>query len=173
MLLPALGPARLLYQWLRESPLPRFACGAFLLRAKCLSCIVQQRLAAVGVHACGGQLAGSGESQHNFIPARLCVLAQLLHTLRHVLTVHGWWHLPRFAYGSSRGGAMTLILALRFPMQVRPLYLPCNFPAPVSCTPALPCPGSCTPALPASVPSDEAVFMTVSQCRGKHFSAGD
>ena len=112
------------------APAPR-ACGAFLLRAKCLSCIVQQRLAAVGVHACGGQLAGSGESQHNFIPARLCVLAQLLHTLRHVLTVHGWWHLPRFAYGSSRGGAMTLILALRFPLQARPLYLPCNFPAPV------------------------------------------
>ena len=44
---------------------------------------------------------------------------QLLRTLRHVLTVHSWWHLPRFAYGSSRGGAMTLILALRFPLQVR------------------------------------------------------
>lgn len=45
--------------------------------------------------------------------------AQLVRTLRQVLTARDWWHLPRFAFGSSRGGAMTLILALRFPFQVR------------------------------------------------------
>lgn len=46
----------------------------------------------------------------------MCV--QLVRTLRHVLSAHDWWHLPRFAFGSSRGGAMTLILAMRFPFQV-------------------------------------------------------
>ena len=55
-----------------------------------------------------------------------CVPVQLLRTLRHVLTMHSWWHLPRFAYGSSRGGAMTLILALRFPLQVQ-IALPRTF----------------------------------------------
>ncbi len=44
--------------------------------------------------------------------------AQLVRTLRAVLSARDWWHLPRFAFGSSRGGAMTLILALRFPFQV-------------------------------------------------------
>ena len=46
----------------------------------------------------------------------MCV--QLVRTLRQVLSSHDWWHLPRFAFGSSRGGAMTLILAMRFPFQV-------------------------------------------------------
>ena len=48
----------------------------------------------------------------------VCMCAQLVRTLRHVLSARDWWHLPRFAFGSSRGGAMTLILALRFPFQV-------------------------------------------------------
>lgn len=47
-----------------------------------------------------------------------CGHVQLVRTLRHVLSAHDWWHLPRFAFGSSRGGAMTLILAMRFPFQV-------------------------------------------------------
>jgi hypothetical protein len=67
---------------------------------------------------CAGSLPGS------LLHVRLLLHAQLLRTLRHVLTVRGWWHLPRFAYGSSRGGAMTLILALRFPLQARPSLAP-------------------------------------------------
>ena len=39
--------------------------------------------------------------------------------MREILTQRDWWHLPRFVYGSSRGGAMALIMAQRFPFQVR------------------------------------------------------
>ena len=42
---------------------------------------------------------------------------QLVNTMREVLTKRDWWHLPRFVYGSSRGGAMALIMAQRFPFQ--------------------------------------------------------
>ena len=44
---------------------------------------------------------------------------QLVSTMREILTRRDWWHLPRFVYGSSRGGAMALIAAQRFPFQVR------------------------------------------------------
>ena len=44
---------------------------------------------------------------------------QLVNTMREILTRRDWWHLPRFVYGSSRGGAMALIMAQRFPFQVR------------------------------------------------------
>ena len=47
----------------------------------------------------------------------LCM--QLVNTMREILTRRDWWHLPRFVYGSSRGGAMALIMAQRFPFQVR------------------------------------------------------
>lgn len=47
------------------------------------------------------------------------VHAQLVNTMREILTVRDWWQLPRFVYGSSRGGAMALIMAQRFPFQVR------------------------------------------------------
>ena len=47
------------------------------------------------------------------------VLVQLVNTMREILTVRNWWQLPRFVYGSSRGGAMALIMAQRFPFQVR------------------------------------------------------
>ena len=47
---------------------------------------------------------------------------QLVNTMREVLTARDWWHLPRFVYGSSRGGAMALIMAQRFPFQARFLH---------------------------------------------------
>jgi enterochelin esterase-like enzyme len=46
------------------------------------------------------------------------VHVQLVNTMREILTVRDWWQLPRFVYGSSRGGAMALIVAQRFPFQV-------------------------------------------------------
>ncbi|CAL5222477.1 g4849 [Coccomyxa viridis] len=42
---------------------------------------------------------------------------ELVNAMREVLTKQDWWHLPRFVYGSSRGGAMALIMAQRFPFQ--------------------------------------------------------
>lgn len=51
------------------------------------------------------------------------VHAQLVNTMREILTVRSWWQLPRFVYGSSRGGAMALIMAQRFPFQVRCIQL--------------------------------------------------
>ena len=47
---------------------------------------------------------------------------QLVNTMREVLTKRDWWHLPRFVYGSSRGGAMALIMAQRFPFQAAFLF---------------------------------------------------
>ena len=44
---------------------------------------------------------------------------QLVNAMREILTRRDWWHLPRFVYGSSRGGAMALIMAQRFPFKVR------------------------------------------------------
>ena len=50
------------------------------------------------------------------------VCVQLVNTMREVLTMRDWWHLPRFVYGSSRGGAMALIMAQRFPFQARSIH---------------------------------------------------
>lgn len=49
----------------------------------------------------------------------MLLCAQLVNTMREVLSQRDWWHLPRFVYGSSRGGAMALIMAQRFPFQAR------------------------------------------------------
>ena len=43
---------------------------------------------------------------------------QMIKVIRHVLLEKGWWHLPRYAYGTSSGGCIALELALRFPLQV-------------------------------------------------------
>ncbi|KAK9820955.1 hypothetical protein WJX81_006047 [Elliptochloris bilobata] len=42
---------------------------------------------------------------------------EMVRTLRQILTDNRWWHLPRYAMGTSRGGAMALIIALHFPLQ--------------------------------------------------------
>ncbi|CAL8471370.1 g10912 [Coccomyxa elongata] len=71
--------------------------------------------------ALGAHLSEAERNFHCFNttwpPERHIELPELVRTLRHVLSARDWWHLPRFAFGSSRGGAMTLILALRFPFQ--------------------------------------------------------
>lgn len=54
-------------------------------------------------------------AQLTFTKGFLCM--QLVNAMREVLTKQDWWHLPRFVYGSSRGGAMALIMAQRFPFQ--------------------------------------------------------
>ena len=43
---------------------------------------------------------------------------QMIRVIRHVLLEKGWWHLPRYVYGSSSGGCIALELAMRFPLQV-------------------------------------------------------
>lgn len=53
--------------------------------------------------------------------------AQMVRALQQILTDNEWWHLPRYAMGTSRGGAMALILALHLPLQARTLtaHFPC------------------------------------------------
>ena len=46
----------------------------------------------------------------------------MVRALQQILTDNKWWHLPRYAMGTSRGGAMGLILALHFPLQARMLF---------------------------------------------------
>lgn len=50
-------------------------------------------------------------------PIDLELLPQMIRAIRHVLEENKWWHLPRYALGSSSGGCTALELALRFPLQ--------------------------------------------------------
>jgi len=45
------------------------------------------------------------------------VAVQIIKVIKHVLSEREWWHLPRYAFGSSSGGCIALELAMRFPLQ--------------------------------------------------------
>lgn len=49
-----------------------------------------------------------------------CLLVQIIKVMKHMMTERKWWHLPRYAFGSSSGGCIALELALRFPLQASP-----------------------------------------------------
>lgn len=60
--------------------------------------------------------------------ARSCIWhlgckTQMIMAIRAILHERQWWHLPRYAFGSSSGGCTALELALRFPLQASLLHL--------------------------------------------------
>ncbi len=66
---------------------------------------------------------------------------QLKRAIRHVLEERDWWGLPRYLLGASAGGAVALLFASRFPVQVRAPYSPSireNFPTSGSFAPMMP-----------------------------------
>ncbi|BDA48553.1 hypothetical protein COCOBI_12-2330 [Coccomyxa sp. Obi] len=44
-------------------------------------------------------------------------ISGIIKVMKHIMTERKWWHLPRYAFGSSSGGCVALELALRFPLQ--------------------------------------------------------
>ena len=49
---------------------------------------------------------------------------QLRRVLRLILDERDWWGMPRYVLGTSAGGSAALLLAARFPVQVRVLPWP-------------------------------------------------
>ena len=76
-------------------------------------------LALAGAHATSSEELGVDKEALLMTIFSITLRMQLVNTMREILTRRDWWHLPRFVYGSSRGGAMALIMAQRFPFQVR------------------------------------------------------